>query len=207
MLVVDVVEDDEADWQSNPTEWIPTLQPSSDPFSGIWKLTAFAPPHCSFVMVEPEAEQEAVCLQVEPSAIEKTKSRSVSKETEICICVMENSELAPQEMLGVVGALLLTTPSMHFDCQLLAEDYSAILRWACLKTITGAKFLGGRVCKCIGTGEPREIESAKWVDRTSWKPLPDKTGLLVWRAVVVGVRRVWEGLCSCPVGCGDNLLC
>ena len=59
-------------------------------------------------MVVPEAEQEAVCLQVEPSAIEKTKSMSVSKETEICISVIENSSLGPHEILGALAAFLLT---------------------------------------------------------------------------------------------------
>jgi hypothetical protein len=47
-------------------------------------------------------------LQVEPSAIEKTKSRSVSKETEIWISVIENSSSAPHEILGALAGFLLT---------------------------------------------------------------------------------------------------
>jgi hypothetical protein len=105
----------EADWQSKPTLWMPISQPESLPLSGIWKLTDWAPPHWSLVTVVPEAEQDAVCLQVEPSGMSKTKSRSVSKETETCIVVMEKSWPDPQAIFGALPASLLTDPWIHFD--------------------------------------------------------------------------------------------
>ena len=65
--------------------------------------------------VVPEAEQEAVCWQVEPSGMLKTKSRSVSKETEICIVVIEKSWPDPQAIFGALPESLLTEPWIHFD--------------------------------------------------------------------------------------------
>jgi hypothetical protein len=58
----------------------------------------------------PLAEQDAVCLQVEPSGISKIKSKSVSKETETCIVVIENAWSEPQAILGAEEASLLTWP-------------------------------------------------------------------------------------------------
>ena len=61
-------------------------------------------------MVVPEAEQEAVCLHVEPSGMEKTKSKSVSKETETCIVVIEKSWFDPQAIFGALPASLVAVP-------------------------------------------------------------------------------------------------
>jgi hypothetical protein len=65
--------------------------------------------------VVPLAEQEAVCLHVDPSGIPKTKSKSVSKETETCISVIEKAWLEPQAILGAEEVSLLTCPWMHLD--------------------------------------------------------------------------------------------
>ncbi|MCJ1259297.1 hypothetical protein MMC24_007134 [Lignoscripta atroalba] len=55
--------------QSKPTLWIPTEQLDFLTPFGSWNVTDLAPPHCELATVDPEAEQEAVCLQVEPSAM------------------------------------------------------------------------------------------------------------------------------------------
>jgi hypothetical protein len=110
LIVVEVnVPGVEADWQSKPMLWMPISQPFSPPVGGIWKVTSLAPPHCSFFTTEPPAEQNAVCLQVEPSGMLKRKSRSVSKETDTCISVMEKS-LSPPEILGAFPPFLETEP-------------------------------------------------------------------------------------------------
>ena len=80
---------------------------------GSWKPTETAPPHWVLVTVEPWAEQEAVCLQTEPSAMPYMKSISVSYETDTCISVMEKALSEPQEIFGPLSALLLTLPVMH----------------------------------------------------------------------------------------------
>jgi hypothetical protein len=52
-------------------------------------------------------------LQVDPSGISKTKSKSVSKETETCILVIENAWPEPQAIFGADEVSLLTCPWMH----------------------------------------------------------------------------------------------
>jgi len=66
-------------------------------------------------IVLPLAEHAAVCLQVEPSAMEKMKSKSVSYETETCISVMENCSLDPHEIFGALLDFFETWPLMHLD--------------------------------------------------------------------------------------------
>lgn len=70
-------------------------------------------------MVVPLAEHDAVCLHVDPSGIWKIKSKSVSKETETCILVIEKGWAEPQEILGADETSLLTFPSIHLDWKLL----------------------------------------------------------------------------------------
>jgi hypothetical protein len=121
VVVVVVVEDKDEDvvceLQSNPIECIPTSH-SLFPLpllGGIWNETDLAPPHWVFSTVVPSELQEAVCLQVEPSGMEKIKSSSVSNETETCMCEMENWSFCAQEKLGPPPLDVLTLPWMHFD--------------------------------------------------------------------------------------------
>lgn len=65
----------------------------------------------------PLALHDAVCLQVDPSGMEKIKSRSVSNETETCISLMENLSPSAQEKLGPLLEDLVTLPWMHLDWQ------------------------------------------------------------------------------------------
>jgi hypothetical protein len=60
--------------------------------------------------VVPADWHEAVCLQVEPSGMEKMKSNSVSKETDTCMLVIENASSFPQEKLGPLLDDLPTLP-------------------------------------------------------------------------------------------------
>ena len=53
--------------QSKPTLWMLMEQSECSELSGSLKVTDLAPPHWVLEMVEPEAEHDAVCLQVEPS--------------------------------------------------------------------------------------------------------------------------------------------
>jgi hypothetical protein len=76
-----------------------------------------APPHWVFSTVVPPDWHDAVCLQVEPSDMEKMKSRSVSKETDTCMVVMENDVSEPHEKLGPPPEDWPTVPVMHFDCR------------------------------------------------------------------------------------------
>ena len=81
--------------------------------SGSLNVTEVAPPHCVFSTVEPAAEQELLCLQVDPSCIPYKKSSSVSTETDTCMCVMEKDLSEPLETLGLLCALVETEPEMH----------------------------------------------------------------------------------------------
>ena len=85
-------------------------------FDGIWKVTDLAPPHWLFSTVVPPALHAAVCLQLDPSGIEKMKSSSVSNETETCMCEMENLSFGEHEKLGPPLEPLPTVPWMHLDC-------------------------------------------------------------------------------------------
>jgi hypothetical protein len=72
-------------------------------------------------MVEPPAEHFCVCLQLEPSGIEYSKSMSVSNSTVICISLMEKFLSVPQEILGDVAVSAVHLPSMTFCYHMLAN--------------------------------------------------------------------------------------
>ncbi len=56
--------------QSKSIFWMPTLQsPFAASYFGSLNVTALAPPHCSFLMLEPPALQGAVVWHFDPSGM------------------------------------------------------------------------------------------------------------------------------------------
>lgn len=72
------------------------------------------PPHWVLVTVVRPAEQDAVCVQVEPSDMVWMKSKSVERSTLMSISVTEKA-LEEQEKLGQLLLSWLTVPLMHLS--------------------------------------------------------------------------------------------